>query len=198
MLTGFSDITEIPENTVVDMMSMGLGLEAELPQYAAADFIAGFINGVTGHEYQNEIRGCYMADGSKHMEMEMQMGVKLMSKDSIMMDMVSAPLFLGFIASFPKTLTTCAEIPTLSKDEIDCLIMLAGLAHPPKELGFSLTKTVLTNSAQINELKSGVPQNWNDQKFMESGQSLAELIKLMLAPAPVEKMSFSSLMQLLQ
>ena len=179
-------------------MSTGLGLEDDLPDHAAPDFIAGFINGVTGHEYQTDIRGCYLADGSKHLMMEMQMGVKLMSKNSIMMDMAAAPLFLGFIASFPKTLTTCAQIETLTKDEIDCLVMLAGLAHPPKELGFSLTKTIITNRDKVQELKNGVPQNWNDQKFMESGQSLAELIKTLLAPAPVENLSFANLLELLQ
>ena len=180
MLTNFSTMIDMPEQQILDFVAEDiLGLEDDLPSHAVPDFIAGFIDGVTGHNHQSEIEACYYAPGAKHLDMEIQTGVKLM-KGSLLSNMGAAPFFLGMIATFPKALMPCGEIEGLTQDEIACLTLLAGLAKPPQDLGFALTKTVMTNTEKVSQHKIDVPTNWDKKMYMESGQALAELIKLLL------------------
>ena len=109
------------------------------------------------------------------------MAVGFVKQEAMLMDVASAPLFLGFIALMPKALTTC-KIDGLTEAEVGSLMELTKLLHPI-ELGRNLTRNYFSHGAEISEYAHGITTNWDSAEFLAAGTSFGSLMATLLKPA---------------
>ena len=64
-LNEFPDMSDFP-NLFTEFISAGMSESevkdaSELPNNAMPDFLAGFMNGITGHNHKEDLEGCFIA-----------------------------------------------------------------------------------------------------------------------------------------
>ena len=123
-----NDFEVLAEYQTLEFISSDLlGVEEdELPANAMPDFIGGFMFAITTDEEVKELEGCYAPLSPDRLQAEVKTAINLMSKKTFMSELAAAPFFLGFIATFPKTLTSC-KMANLPADELEVLKTLAVL-----------------------------------------------------------------------
>ena len=129
------------------IMPNGFDFGDELDPKAMPDFVSGFMGAMTGHEHTPDYEACYTKQDNgigplPTIETAVTTGVSMMRKGTTFGDLVAAPMFLYFMVEMPKSLISCSQIPTISKDEIHVLTSLKGMIKP-ETLGRNMTITYL-------------------------------------------------------
>ena len=148
------------------------------------DFVSGFMGAMTGHEFTPDYEACYTPQDSgmgplPTIEKAVPMAIGMMRKDTFFGDLVAAPLFLYFMAEMPNSLISCAQIPTITKDEVHVLTSLKGLIKPTV-LGRNMTITYLQKGDEIKSEKKTIPDSWDSADYVQSGRSLGNLLTMLL------------------
>ena len=145
---------------------------------SAADFVAGFMFGMTGQNHLTEIEACYQ--GGELMVGEIETGVADFKKggtDNIMQGILE----FGLVAlQVPQTLTTCKGMD----EDVAAIKSWASIFKNPTALAAKISKDMLLHRKEMQADISAVESDWTAGNYFKSGNDLATL--MILAFGPIE------------
>ena len=117
---------------------------------ATADFINGFIYGMTGDTSitPEQLEECYVAPKPDLLDKELTSGISLLRKGTFVSEVASGAAFLTFVKHFPVALTTC-QISSLPHD-LDLISNWTLALNDPETLGKTVTENYMQYKDQVD------------------------------------------------
>lgn len=147
---------------------------------AAADFVAGFMFGMTADNNLTEIENCFT--GGELMFHEIETGVADIKKGGWDEDIQAALEFGLAILQIPQALNTCKSM----SDELAAIESWASIFKNPAELASTVGKHYLFHKTEIKADIAAVESDWANGAYFHSGADLANLLTLAIGPIKVE------------
>lgn len=143
---------------------------------AGADFVAGFVYGMTGDNNLTEIEACYQ--GGPLLFSEVEAGIADIKKGGWNND-VQAALQFGLVAlQVPAALKTCEAMG----DDIAAIETWAKIFTDPSALVKQVSKHYLFHKAEITSDISALEGDWTNALYWKAGVDLADLLTLAVGP----------------
>eukprot|EP00354_Favella_ehrenbergii_P003814 CAMPEP_0170455760 /NCGR_PEP_ID=MMETSP0123-20130129/3613_1 /TAXON_ID=182087 /ORGANISM="Favella ehrenbergii, Strain Fehren 1" /LENGTH=479 /DNA_ID=CAMNT_0010718997 /DNA_START=15 /DNA_END=1454 /DNA_ORIENTATION=+ len=141
-----------------------------------ADFVAGFIFGMTGDNHLTEIEACYA--GGALMTAEIETGIADIKKGGVDNDIQAAMQFGLAILQIPQALSTCKNMD----EDIAAIESWAQIFTNPTQLAATVSKHYLFHKAEIKADISTLESDWDSDLFYKAGNDLADLMVLAIGP----------------
>ncbi len=143
---------------------------------AGADFLAGFMFGMTGDNNLTEIEACYQ--GGDLMVAEIKAGIADIKKGGWDNDTQAALQFGLAALQIPPALSTCENMD----EDIQAIEQWAQIFTNPTALAATLSKHWLFHKAQIKADIGALETDWDAQLYFQAGQDLADTLTLAIGP----------------
>ena len=134
---------------------------------ATADFVAGFVYGMTGDNQLTEIEACFQ--GGELMYQEIDTGIEDIKKGGWNNDTQAALQFGLAILQIPQALNTCENMD----QDIAAIESWAQIFTNPEQLAATVSKHALFHKAELKADISTLEGDWDIKKFFQAGQDLA-------------------------
>ena len=145
---------------------------------AAADFVGGFMFGMTGDNHLVEIESCFT--GGELMYHEIETGIADIKRGGWDND-VQAALEFGLVAlQIPQALSSCHMAEDLAGIEA-----WAQIFTKPKQLAETVSKHYLFHKAEIKSDISALESDWKAGLSFKAGTDLADLLTIAVGPITV-------------
>ena len=143
---------------------------------AGADFVAGFMFGMTGDNNLTEIEACYT--GGTLMVSEIETGINDIKLGGWNYD-TQAALEFGLVAlQIPQSLSTCEGMD----EDIAAIESWASIFKNPTELAATVSKHYLFHKTEIKADIAAVTSDWDTGLYFKAGQDLADLMTVAIGP----------------
>jgi len=147
----------------------------------AADFVAGFVFGMTADNHLTEIETCFT--GGELMYHEIEAGIADIKKGGWNED-VQAALEFGLVAlQVPGALKTCKGMT----DDLTAIEQWAAIFKNPTELAATVSKHYLFHKSEIKADIAALESDWKAQLEFKAGKDLADLLTLAIGPIEVDE-----------
>lgn len=149
---------------------------ANVPVMGVADFVAGFMFGMTGDNHLTEIEACYQ--GGEVMLPEIESGIADFKSGGWNNDVQGVMQFGLAILQVPASLKTCEAMG----DDLKAIEQWASIFKDPKKLASTVSKHYLFHKADIQADIKSVETDWTTGTYFKSGEDLAALMTLAIGP----------------
>jgi len=143
---------------------------------AGADFVAGFMYGMTGDNHLTEIEACYQ--GGQLMTQEVEAGIADIKKGGWDNDTQAALQFGLAVLQIPQALNTCKGMD----DDIAAIEAWAQIFTDPTKLAATVSKHYLLHKKQIQTDITTLETDWDAHLYFQAGEDLAALMTLAVGP----------------
>ena len=145
-----------------------------------ADFVAGFVFGMTADNHLTEIEACFT--GGELMYHEVNTGIQRIKMGGWDND-VQAAFEFGLVAlQVPQALHTCESMG----DDLAAIKSWASVFTDPASLAKQVGKHYVFHKAEIKSDIAAVEADWSQQLYFKSGAALADLLTLAVGPIEVK------------
>ena len=144
-----------------------------------ADFVAGFIYGMTGINDLYEIENCFVE--SKEMTMWLELAVGDLEKGGWDNETQAALEFGMALLILPQTLTTCTGMD----DEIAAIEEWATIFQDPTKLAATISKNYLLHKKKIDADRAAVEADLAAEDYFQCGVDTAQLATDAIGPINV-------------
>ena len=140
------------------------------------EFVAGLIYGMIKKDDLPQIQQCL--DNASSLEAEITNAISDISKGDFQ-DILKAVQEIGqIIKELPEDLDDCKDID----DDVKKIETWAAIFTNPVELTKQLTKNLLANWKKVSSDVTQVETDWNNSKFYEAGEDVADVLILSVGP----------------
>ena len=146
---------------------------------AGADFVAGFMYGMTGDNHLTEIEACF--NGGELMYQEVENGIADIKKGGVDNDVQAALQFALVALQIPQALNTCENM----QDDIQAIESWAKIFTNPAELAKKASTHYALHRKQVKADIGALEGDWNSQLYFKAGADLADLMTLVVGPIEV-------------
>ena len=154
---------------------------------AMADFVAGFVFGMTGDNELSGIETCFQ--GGELMYHEVDTGIERIKMGGWDND-AQAALEFGLVAlQVPQSIKTCKGAET----DIAALESWATIFTNPTELLSTVTKHFLLHKKEIKSDVAALEADWSNHLYFKSGTDLADLLTLAVGPVSTNNVTLPPL-----
>lgn len=143
---------------------------------AGADFVAGFMYGMTGDNHLTEIEACYQ--GGDLMVQEVEAGIADIKKGGWDNDTQAALQFGLAALQIPQSLSTCENMD----QDIQAIDQWAQIFKNPTALAATLSKHWLFHKTEIKSDIGALEADWDNKLFFNAGVDLADTLTLAVGP----------------
>jgi len=143
---------------------------------SAADFVAGFLYGMTTENHLTEIEACFQ--GGELMVSEIEAGVADFKKGGWDNDVQGILEFGLAILQIPQALGTCRGMD----EDMAAIKTWASIFKDPARLAATISKHMLFHKSDIEADIKTVETDWSSAKYFQSGVDLADLMILAIGP----------------
>ena len=142
----------------------------------AADFLAGFMYGMTTVNNLTEIEACYA--GGDLMYNEIDAGIADIKVGGWNEDVQAALEFGLVVLQIPQALNTCESMT----EDLTAIESWAAIFKDPTALVATVSKHYLFHKSEIKADIAAVESDWSADLFFKSGEDLANLLTLAIGP----------------
>ena len=153
---------------------------------ATADFVAGFVYGMTGDNQLTEIEACFQ--GGDLMYQEIDTGIADIKKGGWNNDVQAALQFGLAILQIPQALNTCENMD----QDIAAIESWAQIFTDPAKLSTTLAKHYAFHKSEIKADISTLESDWAAKEFFTAGDDLAALMTVAIGPIETSEVASSS------
>ena len=153
---------------------------------ATADFVAGFVYGMTGDNHLTEIEACFQ--GGDLMYQEIETGIADIKKGGWDNDTQAALQFGLAILQIPQALNTCENMD----QDIAAIESWAQIFTDPAKLSATLAKHYAFHKSEIKADISTLEADWTAKEYFEAGDDLAALMTVAIGPIEEENFEVAS------
>ena len=147
----------------------------------AADFVAGFVFGMTADNHLTEVETCFT--GGELMYHEVETGIADIKTGGWNED-VQAALEFGLVAlQVPAALKTCKGMT----DDVNAIEQWAAIFKNPTELAKTVSKHYLFHKTEIKADIASLESDWSAKMEFKAGKDLADLLTLAVGPIEVNE-----------
>ena len=143
---------------------------------AAADFLAGFVYGMTGDNHLTEIEACFQ--GGSVMSSEIEAGIADIKKGGWDNDTQAALQFGLAALQIPQALNTCENMD----EDIAAIEQWAQIFTDPAKLSATLAKHYAFHKKEIEADVKTLETDWDAKSYFQAGDDLAALMTLAVGP----------------
>ena len=143
---------------------------------AGADFVAGFMFGMTGDNQLTEIEACF--NGGQLMYTEVEAGIADIKKGGWDNDTQAALQFGLAALQIPQALSTCEGMD----EDIAAIEEWAQIFTNPAQLSTTLAKHYAFHRNEIQTDITTLETDWDAQNYFQAGQDLAALMSVAVGP----------------
>lgn len=147
----------------------------------AADFVAGFVFGMTADNHLTEVEECFT--GGELMFHEIDAGIADIKKGGWNEDVQAALEFGLVVLQVPAALKTCESMGT----DITAIEQWAAIFKNPTDLASTVAKHYLFHKSEIKADIASLESDWHTQLMFKSGADLAALLTLAVGPIEVNE-----------
>ena len=147
----------------------------------AADFVAGFVFGMTADNHLTEVETCFT--GGELLYHEVETGIADIKTGGWNED-VQAALEFGLVAlQIPQALKTCEGMT----DDLLAIEQWAAIFKNPTDLASTVAKHYLFHKTEIKADIASLESDWKAQLEFKAGADLADLLTLAVGPIEVNE-----------
>jgi len=143
---------------------------------STADFVAGFVFGMTGDNHLTEIEACYQ--GGQLMTQEIEAGIADIKAGGWDKDTQAALQFGLAVLQIPQALSTCENMD----DDIAAIDSWAQIFTDPAKLSTTLAKHYAFHKKEIKTDITTLETDWDAGQFFQAGDDLAALMTVAVGP----------------
>ena len=141
-----------------------------------ADFLAGFVFGMTAENHLTEIERCMT--GGELILSEVEKGIADIKAGGWENDAKAALEFGLVVTQVPQALSMCENMD----DDLQAIKDWGQIFLNPAELAATVTKHYIFNKREIKSDIGALESDWNNGLFFKAGVDLADLMTLAVGP----------------
>ena len=147
----------------------------------AADFVAGFVFGMTADNHLTEVEACFT--GGELMFHEIETGIADIKVGGWNEDVQAALEFALVALQIPQALKTCEGMT----DDVAAIEQWAQIFKNPTQLAATVSKHYLFHKNEIKADIASLESDWQSHLMFKAGADLADLLTLAVGPIEVNE-----------